>query len=125
MGMYCCCEWKMTGSTHIDIPNGTTTYYEADPNGCTCNWDGWTSRFDWPEERKNKDKPFAQPTKNGKYYVRVQSGCGDRYEEMQTFSTEARKIRCGYTGKELCVHWSGNDESQPYAWRELREEEKE
>jgi len=121
MGMYCACDWKMTGSLHISISNKTSTYYEADPDGCTCEWDGWNSIFDWPKERKNKDKPFALPKKDGSYYVRCSNGSGDRYEEIQKFSLATRTERCGYTGKEFKVHWSGNDESQPYAWRELRQ----
>lgn len=121
MGMYCCCDWKMTGSTHIDMVNKVCTHYEPDPEGCTCDWTNWTSIYDWPEERKNKDKPLELPLKDGKYYVRVQSQCGDRYEEIQHFSLITRNERCGYTGKELQVHWSGDDQSQPYAWRELIE----
>jgi hypothetical protein len=121
MGMYCACRWKMTGCGVIDMVNKTSTYYEADPNGCTCDWNGWKSIYDWPEERKNKDQPFALPKKDGKYYVRCQSGSGDRYEEVQTFSLKTRTETCGYTGKKFEVHWSGDDESQPYAWRELRE----
>lgn len=117
--MYCCCGWKMTGSMHIDIPNKTSTYYEPDPNGCTCDWNNWVSRFDWPEERKNKDKLFADPKKEGEYFVRCQNGSGDRYEEIQYFSLKPRMINCGYTGKEFQVHWSGDDESQPYAWKPM------
>lgn len=123
MGMYCCCGWKMTGSMHIDMPNKTSTYYEADPDGCTCDWDDWTSIHDWPTERKNKERLFSLPEKDGKYYVRCQSGCGDRYEEVQTFSLKTRTETCGYTGREFEVHWSGDDEGQPYAWRELRDED--
>jgi len=124
MGMYCCCNWKMTGSLVIDIPNKTSTYYEPDTDGCTCNWNGWTSIYDWPPERKNKDTSFALPKKDGKYYVRYQNGCGDRYEEVQSFSLKTRTETCGYTGKELQVHWSSDDECQPYAWRELQEGDK-
>lgn len=119
MGMYCCCDWKMTGSTHIDMVNKIITEYEADPDGCTCDWNGWISRYDWPPERKNKDKPFSEPTKDGRYLVRFQTLCGDRFEEEQDFSLNYRIIRCGYTGKEMKVNWSGNDEEQPYAWKEI------
>jgi hypothetical protein len=125
MGRNCCCGWRMSGSMHIDIPNKTSIYYEADPDGCTCHWNEWTSIYDWPEERKNKEKPFALPLKDGKYYVRCQNDSGDRYEEIQTFSLKTRIECCGYTGKEIEVHWSGNDESQPYAWRELKEGDEE
>lgn len=117
--MYCACDWKMTGSTHIDMVNETFTRYEADPDGCTCDWTGWISRYDWPEERKNKSVPFSEPNKNGKYLVRCQSGCGDRYEEEQYYSSIPRTIKCGYIGKDLIVHWSGDDEGQPYAWKEI------
>jgi hypothetical protein len=121
MGMYCACGWKMSGSTHIDIPNKTVTHYEPNPDGCTCDWQDWNSVYDWPEERKNKEKPFCLPSKEGKYLVRYQNQCGDRNEEVQSFSLKTRTVSCGYTGKEFQVHWSGDDESQPYAWRELRE----
>lgn len=121
MGMYCCCDWKMTGSMYIDIPNRTTNYYESDPDRCTCDWNNWVSVYDWPEERKNKHKEFSLPKKDGKYLVRCQSSCGDRYEEIQSFSLKTRIETCGYTGKEFEVHWSGDDERQPYAWRELKE----
>lgn len=119
MGMYCCCEWKMTPSYHIDMVNKTHTIYEVDPDGCKCDWTGWISRYDWPEERKNKNVPFSEPIKEGKYLVRVQTMCGDRYEDEQYFSKTPRMVRCGYTGKEFIVHWSGNDENQPYAWKEI------
>ena len=121
MGRYCCCDWKMSDSMHIDMVKGETTIYKADPDGCTCDWSDWTSVYDWPPERKNKDKPFGLPEKDGKYLVRCQSGSADRYEEIQTFSLKTRIETCGYTGKKFQVHWSGNDEGQPYAWRELKE----
>ncbi len=123
MGMYCCCDWKMTGSTHIDMVNKIITNYEPDPDGCKCDWKGWNSIYDWPQERKNKDKSFCLPDKDGKYLVRVQTSDGDRYEDIQTFSLKSRMVRCGYTGKEFEAHWSGDDESQPYAWKELLEDE--
>jgi hypothetical protein len=124
MGMYCCCGWKMSGSMYIDIPNDTHTYYEPDPDGCTCDWDGWISIHDWPPERKNKEQALGLPSKEGEYLIRCANGCGDRDEYIQTFSVKTRKVRCGYTGKELQVHWSGDDESQPYAWKESKENEK-
>lgn len=87
---------------------------------CECDWKGWLSIVDFPDERKNKNLPFAQPQKDGTYYVRCQSGSADRYEETQEYSTVPRDGRCGYTGKPLKLHWSGDDEGQPYAWRDLR-----
>ncbi len=125
MGMYCACDWKMTPSHVIDCVNKTWTTYEVDENGCTCDWNEWTSVYDWPPERKNKEKQLGLPLKDGKYYVRVQTMCGDRYEDIQTFSLKTRTETCEYTGKKFEVHWSGDDESQPYAWRELREGDKE
>jgi len=119
MGMYCACDWKMTGSTHIDMVNKTITNYEHDPDGCKCDWNRWISIYDWPDERKNKEKPFELPLVDGKYYVRCQSYCGDRYEEIQSFSLKTRTEICGYTGKAFQVHWSGDDEGQPYAWKEI------
>ncbi len=121
MGMYCYCGWKMTPSHVIDMVNKTSTTYEVDQDGCTCDWEGWTSLYDWPPERKNKDKTFSEPEKEGKYLVRASTNCGDRYEEVQSFSLTPRTVTCGYTGKEFQVHWSGDEESQPYAWRELKE----
>jgi len=117
MGMYCACGWKMTGCLHIDCVKKESTYYEPDPDGCTCDWKGWISRYDWPPQRKNKSLDFGEPNEEGSYLVRVQSSCGDRYEEEQNYSKTARKVVCGYTGREFLVHWSGDDESQPYAWR--------
>jgi hypothetical protein len=113
----------MTGSLHIDLPNEISTFYEPNPDGCTCDWNDWISIFDWPPERKNKHKPFRLPKKDGKYYVRVANESGDRYEEIQNFTLKPRKERCGYTGEEFDVNWSGNYEEQPYAWRELKNEE--
>lgn len=102
---------------HIDMVNGIVTRYEPDPDGCTCDWNNWVSVHDWPPERKNKDTPCVLPEKDGKYLVRCSNGCGDRYEEEQDFSIKTRTERCGYTGKEFQVHWSGDDEGQPYAWK--------
>jgi len=119
MGMYCACKWKMTGSLHIDIPNKTSTYYEPDPVGCTCDWNGWTSICDWPDERKNKDKPLGNPLRDGKYLVRIQNQSGDRYEDESYFTLKTRIIQCGYTGFGFEVNWSGDDEEQPYAWKEI------
>lgn len=106
MGMYCACDKK------IGHDNEWT---------CVCDWKGWLNCHDWPPERTNKHLPFAYPVKNGKYYVRYQSGAGDRYEEMQEYSTVPRDGKCGYTGKSLKLQWSGDDEGQPYAWRDLRD----
>ncbi len=102
MGMYCCCDQKI-----------------RDEWECKCDWEGWVSRYDWPEERNNKGISFSEPAKEGQYVVRVQNGSGDRYEDVQTFYLDPRPVICGYTGKKFEVHWSGNDEEQPYAWREL------
>ena len=121
MGMYCCCDWKMTRSTHIDMVNKTITEYESDPDGCTCDWKDWISVYDWPQERKNKDKPFGLPKNDGKYLVRFQTNDGDRCECEMEFKIQSRKVCCGYTGKEVEVHWSGNDEEQPYAWKEINQ----
>ena len=118
MGMYCCCGWKMTGSLHIDMVNKTSTHYEADPNGCTCDWENWNSIYDWPPERKNRDKPLCLPLNEGKYLVRIQTQYGDRYEDESEYKIKPRIINCGYTGNEIEINWSGDDETQPYAWKE-------
>ncbi len=125
MGMYCACDWKMTGSTVIDMVNKTITEYEPDPNGCTCDWEDWTSIYDWPPEKKNTDKPFSQPSKEGCYLVRIQTQCGDRYEAKSFYSITPRIVRCKYTGKDVTVFWEGDDEEQPYAWRELKSSDEE
>ncbi len=117
--MYCCCGWKMTPSCEIDMVNKTCSIYEVDPEGCECNWEGWNSLYDWPEERKNKDKTFCEPEKDGKYLVRIQNSSGDRYESESFYTKIKRKIYCGYTGKEFEVNWSGYDDEQPYAWKEI------
>jgi hypothetical protein len=119
MGMYCACKWKISNSTHIDMINKTITEYEADPDGCTCNWNEWYSIYDWPPERKNKDKELKLPEKSGKYLVRIQTQCGDRYEDESIYSNIPRKVRCGYTGREFDAYWSGDYDEQPYAWRVL------
>lgn len=115
MGMYCACNWKMTNSMLIDIPNGKTVIYESDPNGCKCDWEGWNSLYDWPEERKNKDKPFKEPSEEGKYIVRIQDCNGDRYESESEYKFIPRIEKCKYTGRECPVKWSRTLEEQPYA----------
>jgi len=124
MGMYCCCNWKITGSMYIDVQNKKSIYYECDPDGCTCDWNEWISICDFPKERKNKEKEFYLPFNDGKYYVRYQNFNGDRCEEIQNFSLKTRTETCGYTGEKIQLHWSGDHESQPYAWRELKEGER-
>lgn len=118
MGQYCCCDWKMTPSSHIDMVNKVITTYEVDPDGCTCDWTGWYSIFDWPKERKNKDKPICLPEKEGKYTVRKSTDCGDRYESEAIYCKTPRKECCGYTGIEFEVFWDGCLEDQPYAWKD-------
>lgn len=103
MGMYCCCDQKI-----------------KDGWKCLCSWKGWNSCYDYPPERRNKNRKIREfPEKEGLYLVRYCSQCADRYEDEQTYSFTPRSIRCGYTGKELIVHWSGNYEEQPYAWKEI------
>ncbi len=92
---------------------------EYEPDKCKCDWTGWISIYDWPEDRKNKQIPFSEPIKNGKYLVRIQDHSADRYESESIYTIEPRTIRCGYTGKEIIVHWEGYDEDQPYAWKEI------
>ena len=105
MGMYCNCYVKINDDWE---------------DRCVCDWYGWLSIHDWPPPRKNKHLPFALPAKEGKYLTRYQTDCGDHVTIIQQYKTTPRKVCCGYIGKELLVHWSGNDEQQPYAWRELR-----
>lgn len=49
MGMYCCCGVKISGKD-----------YEGKPK-CCCDWDGWISTCDYPEERKNETWMFGEP----------------------------------------------------------------
>lgn len=104
MGMYCACGWKMT---------------PVDQDGCQCDWNGWNSLFDYPPERKNIDKPCCSPERDGKYLVRIQTQCADRYETESNYCSIPREVCCGYTGKKLQVFWDGDDEDQPYAWKEI------
>lgn len=108
--MYCCCDCKIMSDDD---------WMER----CSCEWKGWISVYDWPPPRKNKDLPFALPADEGKYYTRYQNGAGDHYEEVQEYKKNPRESKCGYTGKKVWLHWSGNDEKQPYAWRNLKESE--
>lgn len=122
MGRNCCCGWRMSGCVHIDMTKGECIHYDADPNGCTCDWNGWVSCFDYPNERKNKHIPFSLPEKNGKYLVRIQDCSGDRYEKESIFSLIPRTINSVYTGEEIKVNWEGYDDEQPYAWKEIETE---
>ena len=115
MGMYCCCDVKLSGSTHIDLVNKEITQYEG--GQCRCCWDDWISLYDYPKERKNKHILFSEPDQDGQYLVRYSNCCGDRYETEQIYSKVPRIIQCGYTGKDISVNWSGDDEEQPYAWK--------
>jgi hypothetical protein len=109
MGMYCCCDRRIT----------------REEFECLCAWEGWISTCDWPEERKNKDISVGLPTKDGKYLVRVQNGSGDRYEEEKHFSLVPRIEKRGYFGppREYEIHWEGQswEEGAPYAWKEIKE----
>ena len=103
MGMYCCCDRKIS-SDHFE---------------CVCDWKEWNSRCDFPTERKNKDNPVCDPLKDGKYLVRIQTCCGDRYEDESYFTIKSRIENCEYTGDPQEVHWTGGFENQPYAWKEM------
>jgi hypothetical protein len=106
MGMYCCCDEKISGSE-----------FE-----CKCNWEGWISIFDWPEERKNKSLPIRLPDKDGKYLVRCTQD-GDRYEAEINFTVTPRIVKGSYfdANKETQVHWEEKswDDESPYAWKEI------
>ncbi len=104
MGMYCCCDQKI-----------------KDGWKCLCKWKNWVSVYNWPrgQERRNKYRPFSLPKKEGKYLVRISTQCGDRYETESEFSFKPRIVPCGYTGNPCICHWSGDDEEQPYAWKEI------
>lgn len=103
MGMYCCCGNKISRDDFV----------------CDCDWQGWISIYDWPDERKNKEKPFYLPPKDGKYLVRCANGSGDRYEIESNYFSASKTISSSYDLNPVQVHWEGNDEEQPYAWKEL------
>ncbi len=104
MGMYCVCDWKLTGDEIEDY------------KGCTCLWYGWVSSLDYPKYRGNKRIPCSLPKVDGVYLVRLQSGSADRYEAYSRFYKIPRKIKCQYLGTEMETHWAGTSEDIPYAW---------
>lgn len=105
MGMYCCCDAKL-----------------SDSEECTCDWTGWISVYDWPEERKNKHAPLGLPTKDGTYLVRIQVQCGDRYETKKKFSVVPKLVKGTYYAYDqiIKIHWEDEDweEGRPYAWKD-------
>lgn len=129
MGLYCACDWKMTPSVYIDCVNKTITTYEVDQNGCTCDWDGWISTCAYPDERKNKHVAIQKyPSKSGKYLVRYQTLCGDRYEEVDIYYEIPIKIEKDSRGHEFPIHWEKEYFEiydgigvlhSPYAWKEF------
>lgn len=102
--MYCCCDAKI----------GKDGEWK-----CNCDWEGWKSCCDFPVERKNKNIPICDPPIDGTYLVRRQNGSADRYEEESQFSFLPKIVPCGYTGKLHQINWSGDEDHQPYAWKEL------
>ena len=108
MGMYCVCG--------VRIDSDPVEAYKS----CCCSWDGWVSCHDFPEYRGNKKDPCRLPNKEGIYLVRIQSASADRDEFYSKFCKVSRKTRCGYTGIEVEVNWSGDPEQQPYAWYDVR-----
>ena len=104
MGMYCCCDQRI----------GYNGEWE-----CHCDWEGWINCLDYPSERKNKHVPISDPAKDGVYLVRRQTGSADRYEEEATYFSKPLTVACGYTGKLHEINWSGDEDDQPYAWKEI------
>lgn len=104
--MYCCCGKKIN----------------CDQFECLCDWEGWVSTCDFPDERKNKDIPMGLPKKDGNYLTRC-CHCGDRYEEEREFSLIPRIEKGGYFGSDQTfeLHWEGEtwEEGTPYAWKEI------
>ena len=103
MGMYCCCDEKITDCWQ-----------------CNCDWNEWISCYDYPPERKNKHVPISLPTSHGTYLVRRQNGSADRYEEEAEFFVNPKTVPCGYTGTFHEIHWAGDRDHQPYAWKEIK-----
>lgn len=109
MGMYCCCDQKILEKFY-----------------CKCEWDGWVSIVDFPDERKNKERKISNPIENGKYLVRIQKD-GDRYELEMNFHKIPKIFYGSYMGpkKEVFLHWSEEEDFthehwesfQPYAWK--------
>jgi hypothetical protein len=104
MGMYCCCHQRI----------GQDGEWE-----CLCEWDGWISNCDYPRERKNKHLPISNPPKDGIYLVRRQTGSADRFEEETEFFFTPKTVACGYTATLHQIHWGGDSDHQPYAWKYL------
>lgn len=108
MGMYCCCDEKISSDNFV----------------CQCDWEGWISTCDWPEDRKNRDIPFSLPEKDGIYLVRYQDNSGDRHECEKKFSVEPKIVKGGCYGPrvEFKLHWEGEcwEEGKPYAWKEIK-----
>ncbi len=110
MGMYCCCGSK--------IRREGNQY-------CTCDWDGWISTCDYPDERKNKDTPIQKrPPKSGMYLIRESSDSGDRSEREMYFSETPIKIEeVGFFSPYFLYKFHWEDEEWitggPYAWKEI------
>lgn len=112
MEMYCCCGQKI-----------------RDNFVCLCDWDGWISSYDYPEERKNKDTPiYKYPLESGKYLVRYQTSYADRYEDEDIFSVKPIRIEKDYDNKLFPIHWQKEDFetyysigvlNSPYAWKKI------
>lgn len=104
MGMYCCCDEKISSADFQ----------------CKCEWDGWISTCDWPPERKNKHIPIQMPNEDGIYRTRTQNNSGDRYEEIKWFFKIPFISKGSFVGPPLNVtcHWEGEtwEEGRPYAY---------
>ena len=107
MGTYCCCGSKI----------------RQDDWKCFCDWEGWTSFFDFPDERNNKDTPLGEPKESGEYLARYINSSGDRYETDAYFSLEPLRKDIHQIGwlpcEEVDVHWEPWDSETlgPYAWK--------
>lgn len=102
--MYCCCHQKIRDEGEWK---------------CHCHWEGWTSCCDYPPERKNKHLPISDPPSDGIYLVRRQNGSADRYEVETNFFSTPLTVQCGYIGIPHEINWGGDEDHQPYAWKEV------
>jgi len=112
MGMYCCCDVKLSDPEH------------EGKSKCSCDWTDWVSTCDWPAERRNREIPISLPLQDGKYLVRIQSADGDRYEEEKQFNV-IPTIQTGgyYYPVNHEIHWEGEtwEEGTPYAWKKPKQ----
>lgn len=105
MGMYCACEIKMSGH-----PDGK--------HGCTCDWEGWVSTCDWPEERKNKETPIQRyPKEPGVYLTRCHNGNFEQLHETEHLFSSGCWLFEALIDEDDLEPW---EREIPYAWKPIK-----